>query len=278
MIELRTERASASIDPKTGGRLASLVIDGHNVIGAVPARMVREFIGSEPGTGHDWYRGIFPLVPWAGALRDGEFIFDGVTHHVDLDANGAAQHGILAERRWDVEETVGKGAVTLSAQFGPEFPGRWPFAGHAVQSFRLNECALQMRLEVHSSGQRMPAIAGFHPWFRCRLDDGAEASVTFSPTSRLVDRSGGVLSTNNLGQRPWDEAFVGLAEPPTISWVGGPSLKLASDASVWVYFEELPGAFCIEPWTGPFNGIETKWARVVTPGNPLVLNFEIQFD
>ena len=278
MIELRSERASATIDPATGGRLVSLVIDGHDVIEAVPTRTVVELIGEGAEAKHDWYRGSFPLAPWAGALRDGEFVFDGVRHRVELDAAGAAQHGVVAERPWDIDRVADGGAVTLSTSFGPDLPGRWPFDGRAVQSFILEKFALLMRLEVHSSGQRMPAIAGFHPWFRYELDDGTTASIAFSPTSRLAERAGVMVVTDDLGQRPWDDVFVGLTGPPAISWVGGPSLRLESDASVWVYYEELPGAFCIEPWTGPFDSIETERATVVTPGHPLVLNFAIRFD
>jgi aldose 1-epimerase len=278
MIELRSERATVTIDPTTGGRLVSLVIDGHDVIGAVPTRTVIELVGDRVEARHDWYRGSFPLAPWAGALRDGAFMFDGAHYRVELDGAGTAQHGVVAERPWEIDGAADSRAVTLSTSFGPDLPGGWPFDGRAVQSFVLEESALLVRLEVHSSGQRMPAIAGFHPWFRYELDDGATASIVFSPTSRLVQRAGRMVATNDLGQRPWDDAFVGLTGPPSISWVGGPNLRLESDAQVWVYYEQLPGAFCIEPWTGPFDSIETEWATVVTPGQPLVLNFAIRFD
>jgi aldose 1-epimerase len=147
-----------------------------------------------------------------------------------------------------------------------------------VQSFVLEKEALLMRLEVHASDQRMPAIAGFHQWFRYELTDGTTASIAFSPALRLADRAGLMTATNDLGQRPWDDAFIDLTGAPAISWVGGPNLRLESDASVWVYYEQLPSAFCTEPWTGPPNSIETEWATVVTPGHPLVLNFAIRFD
>ena len=276
MIELHSPRASAIIDPVTGGRLVSLVIDGHEVIGAVPT--VKEIVRKGQAAEHDWYRGSFPLAPWAGALREGTFVFDGTTHHVQLDSAGTAKHGVVAERPWDIEETLDQTSAILSIQFGPDFPGRWPFSAGAVQSFVLEESALLMRLEVHSSEPRMPAIAGFHPWFRSQLNDGATASITFLPSSKLTYREGILVADDELGSRPWDNAFVGLAEPPVISWAGGPRLRLESDASVWVYYETLPGAFCIEPWTGPFEGLETKWSSVVTPDEPLVLNFTIWFD
>jgi aldose 1-epimerase len=277
VIELSSKRAQASIEEEAGGRLMSLVIDGHDVIGAVPAHAVTQEMRRSSMSEHDWYRGSFPLAPWAGALRGGKFTFDGVTHYVEKDASGASQHGVVAERPWAVEGNPSNNTAILSIEFGPEHPGRWPYSGRAVQSFVLTNSELAMRLEVHSFGHRMPAIAGFHPWFRYQLDDGTTASVTFAPTLRLAEVGGDLIATDDLGPRPWDEAFTDLTEPPAISWIGGPSLTLESDAPVWVYYEKLPGAFCIEPWTGPFNGIETQWANVVTPGNPLVLNFTIRF-
>jgi aldose 1-epimerase len=277
VIGLRSGRARASIDPQTGGRLVSLVIDGHEIMGSVSPLTVKEFTGQNPEDQHDWYRGSFPLSPWAGALRDGAFVFDDVTRHVQLDAAGKAQHGVVAERPWQVESALDGSAVTLSVAFGPELPGRWPFAGRAVQSFVLDESGLLMRLEVHSSARPMPAIAGFHPWFRDQLDGGERALIQFSPSRQLIERAGIIVPTDSFDRRPWDAAFIELTEPPTISWPGGPSITLESDAPVWVYYEQLPGAFCIEPWTGPFNSIDTEWAKVVVPGHPLVLSFAIRF-
>lgn len=278
-ITLRSDRATAAVEPSTGGRLVSLIIDGHEVMGSVPEYVLDDILDDGPEARRDWYRGSFPLAPWAGNLPGGTFHFDGTSYDVERDASGAAAHGVVAESEWSI---VGcppaQRTLTLRAPFGPELPGRWPFEGFALQSFALDNSALQMRLEVHCYRGRMPAIAGFHPWFRQEMDNGAEASVVFSPRKRLVRGTAGLVATDDLGDRPWDDLFVGLEGSPRISWPGGPTLTLESNAAVWVYYERMPTGFCIEPWTGANDGLETEWAFIVTPGKPLFLDFTIRFD
>jgi galactose mutarotase-like enzyme len=270
-VALRSERASAIVDPASGGRLLSLVIDGHEVIATVPQELVDELLPGDAGARRDWYRGSFPLAPWAGLLPDGAFTFDGARYEVERDESGAAQHGVVADVAWTVDSSSDE-AVALSTPFGPGLPGRWPFGGRATQSFVLDKSVLRMRLEVHSTSEPMPAIAGYHPWFRRELDGGAAASVGFSPRRRLTPRP-----TADLGERPWDDLFIELEGSPTIAWEGGPSLTLESAAPVWVYYERMPIGFCIEPWTGANGGLDTAWASVVTPGTPLILDFSIHF-
>ena len=277
-VTLRSKRAMAVIEPSAGGRLRSLVIDGHEVIGSVPKAALTAFLGRVPAVRRDWYRGSFPLAPWAGTLPGGEFEFDGVRYVVESDTANVAQHGVIAECEWRItDDARAEGKLTLSTPFGPGLVGRWPFEGCAVQSFMLDETTLKMCLEIHSAHGRMPAIAGYHPWFRRELDSGALASVSFTPAKRLVAIGKGLVTSEDLGERPWDDLFVELSESPRISWPDGPTLTLESDAVVWVYFERMPVAFCVEPWTGANEGLETEWTKIVTPSDPLTLNFTISF-
>lgn len=277
-ITLLSKRVTAVVEPAAGGRLLSLVVDGHDVMGSVPDEALAELLGDVPEAHHDWYRGSFPLAPWAGTLPSSAFEFEGTRYEVERDAGGTAGHGVVAECEWTIiNRSSSETSLMLSTPFGPRLPGRWPFEGRAVQSFTLDDTALRMRLEVHSSHGRMPAIAGYHPWFRREFADGEQAVVRFVPAKRLVAHAGALISSEDLGERPWDDLFVGLVESPRISWPGGPTLILESDAAVWVYYERMPGGFCIEPWTGANDGLETRWATVVAPGNPLVLNFTIRF-
>jgi aldose 1-epimerase len=278
VITLRNDHATAVIDPSTGGRLVSLLIDGHEVMGSIPDYVLDDILANAPDRHHDWYRGSFPLAPWAGDLPGGTFHFDRARYDIDRDSSGIAAHGVVAESAWSiVENPPTRTSLTLRIPFGPELPGRWPFDGFARQTFVLDDPTLMLRLEVHSSRGRMPAIAGFHPWFRREMDDGAAASVDFSPQKRLVWRGDRLVATDDLGERPWDDLFVGLQRSPRISWPGGPILTLESTASIWVYYERTPIAFCLEPWTGPSGGLETEWAFIVTPKNPLILDFTIRF-
>lgn len=261
----------AVVDPAAGGRLTSLTVRGEEVLGTVPGDDLRS--SGDPAHDRDWYRGSFPLAPWAGTLDTGAFEFEGRTY--ELTTSRGAMHGLVADQSWDVVGDPAEASATLAVRIGPEHPGGWPFDGLVQQSFRLDDSSLQMRLEVHCRDGRMPAIAGFHPWFRRSLGADRSATVSFSPGRRLLHGADGHVTTADLGPRPWDDLFVDVAAPPSISWPGGPTLTLVSSAPIWVYYERMPEGFCIEPWTGPFNGLGSPWATVVSPGDPLVLELTI---
>ncbi|HEX9992774.1 MAG TPA: hypothetical protein VGB14_07600, partial [Acidimicrobiales bacterium] len=78
--------AVAVVDPDCGGRIASLTLDGAELL-------VTE--GDEP---LDW--GCFPMAPWAGRVRRGRFRFDGREHQLTVDLPPHAIHGTTYTRPW----------------------------------------------------------------------------------------------------------------------------------------------------------------------------------
>ena len=71
-IELAASKAAVRLDPGSGGRIASLKIDGAELLA--------------PRVGSDWLLwGCYPMVPWAGRVRDGRFGFDGEEYQLELD-------------------------------------------------------------------------------------------------------------------------------------------------------------------------------------------------
>jgi aldose 1-epimerase len=268
---LQSKRATAIIDADAGGRLVSLIIDGHEIIATCAA----------PDNAHDWYRGSFPLAPWVGVLADAAFFFEGERYEVDKDFEGKAVHGLVAERAWHI---IGKTETTvlLDILFGPlHHNARWPMDGHVAQTITITDTHIRFRLEVYSDSEAMPASAGYHPWFSRVLagSGGAEASISFQPSIRLVTSpaTGRRVMSHDLGEHPWDDLFIDLEGAPTISWPGGPTITLTSNAKVWVYYERTPGGFCIEPWSAADDTLSTSEAHIVTPGHPLVLDFIIDW-
>lgn len=272
-VTLDQGEVTAVVDPATGGRLTSLSVRGEELLATVAADVLETHLPGDPARNRDWYRGSFPLAPWAGTLHTGTFMFGGRTYAVP-SAPGAI-HGLVAERGWDLVAPPTRTSATLAVRIGPDFPGGWPFDGLVQQSFRLGPASLEMRLEVHCLDGSMPVIAGFHPWFRRSLGADRPATVGFAPGRRLIERAGQHIATTDLGPRPWDDLFLDVAAPPSISWPGGPTVTLESSAPIWVYYERMHEGFCIEPWTGPFDGLDTPWATVVSPGDPLVLELAI---
>ena len=47
--------------------------------------------------------GCFPMAPWAGRVRHGHFVFEGVEHQLPLNKPPHAIHGIVRDLRWHVD-------------------------------------------------------------------------------------------------------------------------------------------------------------------------------
>ena len=275
-IQLAAGSLTATVDPAAGCRVTSLMVGGVEVLGDVSTTGRDRMRGADVPNSHDWFRGIFPLAPWAGELPDASFTFKGRRLRVRTDTDGAATHGVLAETPWAVAEPPTHSSARLTAVFGPRAADGWPFDALAHQDISLTDRSLHMRLTIEARGEAMPVIDGFHPWFRGRLDSGAYARLDFEPKHRLVRHASARQPSTDLGDGSWDDLFTGLAKPPRISWPGGPSLTLESGAPVWVVYNRMPGAFCVEPWTGTDEGLHS--GAIVTPDQPLIVDLVIRAD
>ncbi len=246
-MQLANASAIATIDEQ-GGRLASLVVHGMELLvteGAKPTR---------------W--GSFPMIPWCGRLPYGRLEFAGAAYEFPPTSPPHANHGRSHLQRWEpVDE------ATIRTDLGEP----WPFGGHALQRFELTETSLTVTAEVHAGDRPMPAMAGWHPWFRRELARGAPAEVEFEAASiYAVDDdqipTGGLLP---VPPGPWDACFVGLRNDPIITWPQALRLTISSDFDHWVIFTEPEHALCVEPQSGPPNEFHID-PHVLHPGEALV--------
>jgi aldose 1-epimerase len=252
MIELSAGDAAIRVDPADGGRLVSLRVGDAELLGTGGAGV--------PGLDQIMY-GSFLMAPFVGRLEGARFPFGGREWTVPANIAPHALHGLVFDRPWTVD---GAGAI------GIELDGRWPFGGTVRQEFELRQDTLTVRATVANERRSMPAIVGFHPWFRRRIDGGPEVAYRFEPGLRYVCDEDGIpqhLSTSP-GPRPWDDSFTAVARPPVLHW---PALDLTveSAASHWIVCETKPEAVCIEPLSGPVNGLNTHHYQIVEPGAPL---------
>ncbi|MFC4376161.1 aldose 1-epimerase [Nocardia halotolerans] len=248
-LELTAADVTARISPCLGGRLTGLVIGG--------TELLRQ---------GDRY-GSFPMAPWCGRLRDGRFTVDTNVHQLALNAPPHAIHGTVRSGAWEVTQASRTRATLVRSLAGP-----WPFAGQVLQRFELSEHALTMEMEITSEADRFPAQAGWHPWFLRRpRPDIADVGVAFEPAWQ-EERGADHLPT---GQRipprpgPWDDCFampggvdVVLEWPPLLR------LRIRSPERWVVLYDEQVEAVCVEPQSGPPNGLNTM-PRFVTPADPL---------
>lgn len=237
--------ATATVDLAHGGRLASLQIDGH------------ELLARNGDAATQW--GCFVMAPFAGRLDRGMLDIAGVDHRLPVTAGPHAIHGTVVD-----VPAVAVDATTIRMDLGPT----WPVAGHVLQHVALAEDELTLRLEVHSDDGPFPASCGWHPWFPRRLGD-AEVEITVSATSMLTRGADHLPDGRRLTPPPpgpWDDCFTGITAPTVLEWPGVVRLHIDSDTDYVVVYDEQPRAVCVEPQTAPPNDL----AFTVEPGCPLV--------
>ena len=247
MLTLRAGDASIAVS-HDGGRLASLRVGDLELL-------VTE--GDKPSR---W--GSFPMVPWCGRLAGGRLTLDGASHDFPLTRPPHALHGLAHLQPWRAVD-----ANTLRT----ELVDPWPWPAHVLQRFELSRDALTVTLEVHAERTPMPAMAGWHPWFRRRLARGDEARVHVDAAlAYVVDET--KIPTGELvppPAPPWDLCFRDVRGDPRIEWPDALSLTLSSTFDHWVVFTEPEHALCVEPQSGPPNEPNSA-PRMVRPGEPLV--------
>jgi len=231
-VVLTRDEATLTVDPSAGGRIASLVLRGREVLvtdGASPL----------------WW-GCYPMVPFAGRIRDGRFLFRGRAYQLPLTMPPNAIHGTVFDRAWQVTFR-GEDRVELEAELGPD----WPFRGRVTQAIVLVPGGLEATLTVEAT-DAMPVVLGWHPWFR-REVDGIAAELDFEAHAMYARDSSGLPTGATIPPtpRPWDDAFTDIVIPPRLTWPGVLRLDLRSTAPFWVVFDERDDAICVEPQTAP---------------------------
>ena len=258
-LHLEARGARAIVDLGRGGRLASLVVDG------------RELLVTEGQGRMSW--GSFPMVPFAGRVRDGRFAFRGRSYELPIEMPPHAIHGTVLDRSWQRLDPR-----TIGTELGPD----WPFAGRAIQHFELRPGRLDFRLELHAD-EPMPASMGWHPWFLRRprpvgAGDGSGVEVTtrsleldLDAASIYVRDAAGITTAERVvpGPGPWDDCFTDLRRSPVLRWPGFLELTVESACRDWVVYTMPTEALCVEPQTAPPDALNLGPA-IVEPGRPLV--------
>lgn len=213
--------------------------------------------------------GSFPMIPWVGRLRDGRLHHDGCVYDLPANKPPHALHGLACFAPWEIVETAPD-----RASFRFDLGDPWPWRGMVTQSFSITAGAVEIELRIEAADTPFPAAAGWHPWFRKDLDRATDRlSVSFAadwqeepgpeevPTGRRIEPRGG----------PWDDCFgFDGGMRARLSWPGALALDITSPASSMVVFDKQPDATCVEPLSGPPNGVNVA-PRIVTAGDPLII-------
>ncbi len=261
-LVLRAGDAALSVSPSNGGRITSLRL------GPTSGPEPLEVVGRGDVSLVAW--GAYPMAPFAGRVRRGVLMWDGVRHQLPLLMPPHAIHGVTLDRAWEVVDR-GPTSVTLRCRFD----SRWPWPGHALEHIELtgDGSGLQARLEVHAARDPMPAWCGYHPWFARRLARGGQVEIDL-PVGGMLRRDDDGMPTDDVvpvPPQPWDDCFTDVAWPVTLTWPEALRLRVGSDTGYAVVFTEREAAVCVEPQTAPPNAAELGRAATVEAGRPLVM-------
>ncbi|MER5929934.1 aldose 1-epimerase [Streptomyces sp. NPDC002054] len=247
--QLSAGGAEVTVDQENGGRISSLRLDG--------TELLRQ--------GETY--GCFPMVPWCGRIELGQFRNGGVRHQMPVNAAPHALHGFGRDAAWKPVRTG-----PAEAAFVYDLAEPWPYPGRVTQTVELTESSLTLGLGIETYADSFPAQAGWHPWFLRRLGPGEEeVQLDFRadwqeergedhlPTGRRIDPQPG----------PWDDCFgMPYGVDVTLTWPGALELKITSRSEWVVVYDQEAEAVCVEPQSGPPNGLNTL-PRLVTPVDPL---------
>lgn len=227
------------VAPAAGGRTAQITVDG------------RALLVDGDSSSHPSMWGLFPMVPWAGRVRHGRFVFDGVGYQLPVNLPPHAIHGTGFDRPWRVDHADD---TSLAMQISLD----WPFGGRATQHLELSGERLRCELSVQADDRPMPAELGWHPWFR------APDELQFRPTARYVRDADGIVTgelvDHDPDDGPFDDCFVNT-DPVRIR--SGPLMvTLQSDCDHWVLYDQPAEATCVEPQSGPPDAFTIRPRRL----------------
>lgn len=238
---------ACTIAPDVGGRIESLLVRRSIGTEFVDTELLitRNSPAVDSTDPFSW--GCFTMVPFCGRIRDAEITFEGANHPLEKRSGPHAIHGTVVERPWVVLKVTSSSAL-LGCDLGP----RWPFEGMVHHEISIDDHGLSMTLSL-SAHDSMPAQVGWHPWFR-------RPTTHSLPFGGLLERDpDGIASSRKVAfdheeRNVFDDCFVERNGPVTM-YIDSVSLSLESDCSHWTVFDRPAHGICIEPQSGPPNGV-----------------------
>ncbi|MCA6094291.1 aldose 1-epimerase [Streptomyces sp. SCA3-4] len=253
-VTLTAGGAEVVVDPRNGCRIAGLRIGGLELLRQGPRY------------------GAFPMVPWCGRTDRGRFRNGDAVHQLPLNSPPHAIHGTGRDTAWRTARTASEDGA--SAAFTYDLADPWPYSGRVTQLVELTGDSLTLTMGIETYGDSFPAQAGWHPWFLRNLGTGKDVEIDFRPAWQEERGEDHLPTGRRIDPRPgpWDDCF-GMPDgvDVTLTWPGALELKVGSRAEWVVVYDEQSEAVCVEPQSGPPNGLNSH-PRLVTPIDPLEIS------
>jgi aldose 1-epimerase len=215
--------------------------------------------------------GMYPMAPWAGRLRGNQTTVNGHLHEFPATYGPWAMHGTVLAQPADVVEFTAEPNVSRLVARVSNHPG-WPWPTDVDITWELRERELRTTIEVVPGEDVLPTVVGWHPWFRRDLGVGGPLEWSL-PATQMAERGDDHLPTGRLvdydpSAGPFDDAFVVPTGRASIRWPGVLTVDVASSAGWFVVFDELPATVCLEPQSGPPNGLNDGIIAPVPTASP----------
>lgn len=260
-LRLAVEDHAVELNTALDGRAVSWRFDGEELLGGPSA---------DP-----FEHGMYAMGPWAGRLDGNALrVGDGVMAMPPTYREWAL-HGTVVGRTCRVvahEQAAAHASAIIDIDLGPT----WPWPGTLRAHWHVEADLLRTRLELIAHDEAFPGVIGWHPWFRRTLR-GSSASwrVDGALLAERDDayRLSGRLRVPDREQGTYDDAFRGTGSA-ILRWPGVISLETHSSAPWFVVFDMRPEAVCLEPQSGPPNGVNDGLGDPIArarPGQPVVL-------
>lgn len=248
-LHLGSGAFGCSVDALNGARLSSLRVNSRE-------RLLRHSRGA---TATSW--GAYPMVPFAGRVRDGRFSHNGVQHQLLRNFGAHAIHGTVFDVSWSTVEQSPVHAV-LVASLG----ARWPYKGSVTHEIVVDTTGrtVTCTLTVTTTSESMPAQVGWHPWFVRPATLDVDFTEMYVRDEQYIPSGRRIAPTPS----PWDDCFIGAKRSPTVTFADGARVTVESDCDHWVIYDMPKHALCVEPQSGPPDGF-TLTPLLVTPESPL---------
>lgn len=256
-VRLTAGEAELTVQPDQGCRIASLRFEGTELLLQGP-----EY-------------GCFVMAPWCGRTDQGRFHSGGDLYQLPLDDGEHALHGLARHMPWQVVRADERSAAFVCALGDP-----WPWSGVVNQHIELAEdgSGVELTLGIETTDNSFPAQAGWHPYFVRNLGRGGQdVTLDFAPAWREELGPDHIPTGRRLEPTtedspldgPLDDCF-GMPEgvDVTLAWPGERTLRVTSRSEWVVVYDGESDAVCVEPQTGPPNGLNTH-PQLVTRIAPL---------